>query len=341
MMLRLLATHPRMTRKGFGRITVHFLKEVCRALYIDSILVYTYPSSAPFYKALHFRHTYQQQIAQARPAMPEAGAAARDREASREARRVFSAKENEMVFFVQSSMAHLLGDVARRSYDAAHPYACTRRRSAPSVPQSSHEPRHEIQTQETIATAAEAPIAVAASAGEGTGSCAKASRGRGKKSSASVSGEVSGANVPQNGAGDHLSARKLLLESVASLYTPRAAPLAASSATVNDAHVPARAAPEGRVVVLADESRRVSNSITATSSVSPRKRPRLNNEYHVEKIVDVQRSRTNPADVKYLIKWKGWPAKYNTWEPLGHLHNLRREIEAFESSRRCATGSLN
>merc|ERR1712054_188875 len=58
MMLRLLATHPRMTRKGFGRITVHFLKELCRALHKDDILVYTYPSSSPFYKALHFRHTH-------------------------------------------------------------------------------------------------------------------------------------------------------------------------------------------------------------------------------------------------------------------------------------------
>eukprot|EP00966_Prymnesium_polylepis_P011290 260115-Prymnesium_polylepis.1 len=38
MMLRLLATHPRMTRKGFGRVTVHFLKEVCRALYKTEII---------------------------------------------------------------------------------------------------------------------------------------------------------------------------------------------------------------------------------------------------------------------------------------------------------------
>ena len=41
MMLRLLATHPRMTRKGFARITVHFLKELCRSLQKTEILVYT------------------------------------------------------------------------------------------------------------------------------------------------------------------------------------------------------------------------------------------------------------------------------------------------------------
>ena len=44
--------------------------------------------------------------------------------------------------------------------------------------------------------------------------------------------------------------------------------------------------------------------------------------------------RSDPADVKYLIKWKGWPAKYNTWEPMAHLQNLQQEIEAFESGRR-------
>ncbi|EOD37820.1 hypothetical protein EMIHUDRAFT_225084 [Emiliania huxleyi CCMP1516] len=42
MMLRLLATHPRMTRKGFARLTVHFLKELCRALGKTQILVYTH-----------------------------------------------------------------------------------------------------------------------------------------------------------------------------------------------------------------------------------------------------------------------------------------------------------
>jgi len=67
---------------------------------------------------------------------------------------------------------------------------------------------------------------------------------------------------------------------------------------------------------------------------SPRKRPRMKSKdvYQVEKIVDVLRNPADINDVKYLIKWKGWPAKYNTWEPLRHLKNLQAEIEAFESS---------
>ena len=62
-----------------------------------------------------------------------------------------------------------------------------------------------------------------------------------------------------------------------------------------------------------------------------RKRSKLGkNEYAVEKIVDVKRER---GGVSYLIKWKGWTAKYNTWEPVGHLENLEEEIAQFEASR--------
>ena len=50
-MLRLLATHPRMTRHGFGRVVIHFLKELGRALGKVAIVAYTYPNAQPFYEA--------------------------------------------------------------------------------------------------------------------------------------------------------------------------------------------------------------------------------------------------------------------------------------------------
>ena len=53
----------------------------------------------------------------------------------------------------------------------------------------------------------------------------------------------------------------------------------------------------------------------------------------VELIVDVCRAESDPSDVKYLIKWKGWRSQYNTWEPLGRLQNFAKEIAAFEASR--------
>lgn len=129
MMLRLLATHPRMTRKGFGRVTVHFLKELCRALYKTEIIVYTYPSSASFYKALHFMHTHPQRAETQRPALASADADERSREAARDARRVYSAKENEMIFHCQQTMEQILAQGYKSGQAGVlHPYACTRRR---------------------------------------------------------------------------------------------------------------------------------------------------------------------------------------------------------------------
>ena len=56
-------------------------------------------------------------------------------------------------------------------------------------------------------------------------------------------------------------------------------------------------------------------------------------EYQVERVVGV---RSNGGELQYLIKWKGWQPKYNTWEPLHHLKNLQSEIDAFEGSLKAA-----
>mmetsp|Transcript_1200 Transcript_1200/g.3825 ORF Transcript_1200/g.3825 Transcript_1200/m.3825 type:complete len:632 (+) Transcript_1200:127-2022(+) len=92
-MLRLLATHPRMTRHGFGRVVVHFLKELGRALGKVAIVAYTYPNAQPFYEAMDFRAT--------------------------------GCMENEMAFNIQRGMADVLGGL--RNLSESHPYACTRK----------------------------------------------------------------------------------------------------------------------------------------------------------------------------------------------------------------------
>jgi len=60
-----------------------------------------------------------------------------------------------------------------------------------------------------------------------------------------------------------------------------------------------------------------------------RKRQLEKDEYQVERIVGV---RSNGGELQYLIKWKGWQPKFNTWEPLHHLKNLQSEIDSFEGS---------
>ena len=354
MMLRLLATHPRMTRKGFGRVTVHFLKEVCRFLCKTDILVYTYPSSAPFYKALNFRHT-NPGLAKPTPAAPEtesAADAAAAREASRDARRVFSAKENEMICYIQPTMEQVLQESLKSV--SVHPYACTRRRAAQPVGQHPKAPRaasaacatsdltaeqpsrdkkspaqqKQPQTQRTwkqprpaprervIAPPRERPVPTAVGSplvGPGgvpaTGHVRR-SGGRGGRSADRMPGE---------------------------LY--RAKSLLSASETNKDDYSENQQAdgvplhPETGSLSLtgelgADGGGNLSDSKGAEDSMQ-RKRRLEKDEYQVERIVGV---RSNGGELQYLIKWKGWQPKFNTWEPLHHLKNLQSEIDSFEGS---------
>ncbi|KAM4525364.1 chromobox protein homolog 7 isoform 2-T2 [Odontesthes bonariensis] len=48
--------------------------------------------------------------------------------------------------------------------------------------------------------------------------------------------------------------------------------------------------------------------------------------FAVESIV---KKRVRKGNVEYLLKWKGWPPKYSTWEPEEHILD-RRLVQAFE-----------
>jgi len=53
-------------------------------------------------------------------------------------------------------------------------------------------------------------------------------------------------------------------------------------------------------------------------------------EYEVEEILDRRERR---GKTKYLVKWKGYTAKENTWEGLENLKNARGKVEEFEKGR--------
>ncbi|KFZ04506.1 hypothetical protein V502_10100, partial [Pseudogymnoascus sp. VKM F-4520 (FW-2644)] len=57
----------------------------------------------------------------------------------------------------------------------------------------------------------------------------------------------------------------------------------------------------------------------------------LEDEYEVEEIKD-------QADLDgirhYLVKWAGWPAEYNTWEPEANLENAPKALQSFKRSRK-------
>lgn len=50
-------------------------------------------------------------------------------------------------------------------------------------------------------------------------------------------------------------------------------------------------------------------------------------EYVVEKIII---SKEDNGKKMYRVKWKGWSAKYNTWEPLTNLTHCPQIIAKFE-----------
>merc|ERR1712241_577247 len=51
-------------------------------------------------------------------------------------------------------------------------------------------------------------------------------------------------------------------------------------------------------------------------------------EYEVENVVS--KRETDEGKVEYLVKWKGWNASDNTWEPIENLESSQELIDEFE-----------
>ena len=362
MMLRLLATHPRMTRKGFARITVHFLKELCRALRRTEILVYTYPSSSPFYKAMHFRHTATMEVkpaascmagatadaAAAAPPPAPLGKAAPDgtqpsREAAaREARRIYSAQDNEMICYVQPTMQQVVDEGLKHT--DVNPYAITRKRGG--------NPRYGDDDDD-----ARPPPGRRGGGGGGGpsgGGSGPSSGGRdlgfgdaraGRPSAAAGQrGQANGGGGGGGGGGAPSSGGRKRAAAAAEAEQKRGAWLAAVAPPLirGTKRTERSAARERGVIAKAAAARGRAAEYPAEGDGSdeptePVDGPRRKQQkgppkdvYQVERIVG---SRTAHGEAQYLIKWKGWGKQHNTWEPLSHLRNLQADIDAYEASR--------
>ena len=360
MMLRLLATHPRMTRKGFARITVHFLKELCRALHKTDILVYTYPSSASFYKAQHFYHTHSpRQLESERPAGAAIGAgmdAAASREAQREARRVFSAHENEMIFHVQSTLEQVLHHGLKRD-STAHPYACTRKRAHEQPPPAPPPPPPPAQNG-SRGPASRGTQRAAAGARGASSSSSSGSRKGGERRGSSRGGGARAGGARASG-----SSAAAWCAAVSPLFTsPQARGVCDPAANGAAGEHGSLATPMRHDAADDDAADDVDHADDEGAGEPPTRkgRKRSKSEYQVEDIVGV---RSHGGDLQYLIKWKGcaemprramrratraarrltaaaarsrWPSKFNTWEPVEHLRNLQAELDAFDASLRTA-----
>ncbi|XP_028332388.1 chromobox protein homolog 7 isoform X2 [Gouania willdenowi] len=49
-------------------------------------------------------------------------------------------------------------------------------------------------------------------------------------------------------------------------------------------------------------------------------------------VESVVRKRVRKGNVEYLLKWKGWPPKYSTWEPEEHILD-KRLVQAYEEKK--------
>merc|ERR1712130_820906 len=59
-----------------------------------------------------------------------------------------------------------------------------------------------------------------------------------------------------------------------------------------------------------------------------KKKKKAEAEYEVETIVSKRTS--EEGKVEYLVKWKGWNASDNTWEPVDNLQSSKELIDEFE-----------
>merc|ERR1711973_91132 len=59
-----------------------------------------------------------------------------------------------------------------------------------------------------------------------------------------------------------------------------------------------------------------------------KKKKKAEAEYEVENVVS--KRETDEGKVEYLVKWKGWNASDNTWEPIENLESSQELIDEFE-----------
>lgn len=62
-------------------------------------------------------------------------------------------------------------------------------------------------------------------------------------------------------------------------------------------------------------------------------RPAKQKEWDVERIVAVRTDAATNQE-EYFVKWKGYPAKDNTWEPKENLGNCQMALKNFETNKK-------
>ena len=62
--------------------------------------------------------------------------------------------------------------------------------------------------------------------------------------------------------------------------------------------------------------------------------PKLEDNPDKYKLKEIQDKKTIWGQIYYLVKWTGWPSKYNQWVPEDGMANAHEMVRSFEKSRR-------
>ncbi|GLG92955.1 Histone-lysine N-methyltransferase Su(var)3-9 [Gryllus bimaculatus] len=74
------------------------------------------------------------------------------------------------------------------------------------------------------------------------------------------------------------------------------------------------------------KERKRSSSASFPKTAKKDKRSRTEKVYEVEAIVD---HCENNKGILYMVKWKNWDSKFNTWEPIEHLNNCGESLQKY------------
>ena len=59
----------------------------------------------------------------------------------------------------------------------------------------------------------------------------------------------------------------------------------------------------------------------------------------VQEIINSRPGNKKKGGVEYLVKWQGYAASENTWEPAENLENCPQKLEKFNKSQKSESGA--
>ena len=62
--------------------------------------------------------------------------------------------------------------------------------------------------------------------------------------------------------------------------------------------------------------------------------PELEDDQEVWQVEDIETHKDTSRGRRYLVKWSGWPAEYNTWEPEEYLEGAQAIVKKYLKKRR-------